>query len=265
MEVAQPFLPTAGVVGFLPVVTYFFLVVALFAFLGNFVFTLATLPGVQSEHRIAHTLTAVVAAIAALSYYLIQVYYRDMLAELATVTDVNDRQTLIRESYNALGQYRYMDWFIAAPLLLLQIVFRLNLRLSAVKRPLAALLLAGLFMFFASYIGHQQLSFDNEIQVGRKVTWGLIATIDFVFILFTLNQLWKQFGEQTNPANQRAYRLIALTTTVGWGVYLIGYFLTVTPIDFNWIHLVFTIADLISKIGVGILVYFASTNSSERS
>jgi bacteriorhodopsin len=258
MEVSNTFIPTAGVVGLLPMVTYFFLVVAMFAFIVNFIFALSTQSIVPSGYRIAHTLTAVIAVVAGISYYVIQSYYHDMLAELATVTDINDRQTLIRESYNTIGQYRYMAWFITSPLLLIQVVFRLNLQLSEIKRPLAALLMAAVFMDFASYIGHQQLSFDNEIDVGMKVVWGLIATIDFVIILFTLNRLWNQFSERADPQKQRAFRLMALTTVMCWGLYLLGYFLTVAPIDLNWIHLIFTITDLVSYVVVALVIYFSS-------
>ena len=260
MDVSNTFIPTAGVVGLLPVVTYFFLVVAMFAFVGNFIFSLSTQSVVPSEYRLQHALTAVIAVVAGVSYYVIQSYYHDMLAELATVTDTTDRQTLIRESYNAIGQYRYMAWFITFPLLLIQILSH-NLKVSEIKRPIATLLMASVFMALASYIGHQQLSFDNEIEVGMKVVWGLIATIDFVFILFTLNRLWKQFSEHIDPEKQRAFRLMALTTVTCWGIYLLGYFLTVTPIDLNWIHLVFTIADLASYVVVALVIYFGSLKS----
>ena len=264
MEVADTFIPTAGVVGLLPMVTYFFLVVALFIFLSSFVFTLAVLPGNFSEQRLTNALMAIISFLAALTYYLIQTYYRDMLSELATVTDANDRQTLIRESYNAIGQYRYINWFIVAPLLLLQTTFRLNVRHEISKRSLVALLIAGSSLFFISYIGHQQLSFDNEIQPGAKVVWGIIATIDYVFIVLTLNRFRKQSREQMSSANQRLYQLTALVVTAGWGIYLLGYFLTLTTIDFNWIHLLFTITDLISLISISVLTCWPSIGLSDQ-
>ncbi|MBD2756911.1 bacteriorhodopsin [Spirosoma validum] len=268
MEVTDSFMPTAGVVGLLPMVTYFFLVVAMFAFIGNFVLSLAIQPSIRPEFRIVHSVTAVVAVVSAVSCYLTQTYYHDMLRELATVTDANDRQTLIRESYNAIGQFRYMDWFITSPLLLLQIIFGLNFQRNAVKRPLIYLLTATLLLYFASYIGHQQLSFDNEIQVGMKVIWGLVATIAYGFSLFTLRRLEQQFGEQTTLTQQRAYRQMAyrqmmVIIATCWGIYLLGYFLTVTPIDFSWIHIAFTITDLTAKISIGLIVYFTSTKSVE--
>ena len=258
MDVANLFIPTAGVVGLLSMVTYFFLVVAMFAFLGNSIFALATQAGVHPRHRIAHTLTAVLTALAGLSYYFIQGYYHDMLTGLATVTASSDRQTFIRESYNAIGQYRYMAWFITAPLLFIQLVLTVNVQFRDVRRSLLALLIAALFMFLASYIGHQQLSFDNEIEVSMKATWGLVATIDYVFILFTLSRLWKQISDQTQPSEQRAYRLMALLTVSCWGIYLLGYFLTLVNIDFNWFHLVFTIADIVNYLGVSLILYFTS-------
>ena len=263
MDVSNTFIPTAGAVGILPMVTYFFLVVAVFVFLGNFIFTLASLPGIRPDYRNTYILTAVITAIAGLSYFLIQAYYRDMLAELASVTVSDDRQTLIRESYNAIGQYRYIGWFIMGPLLLIQVVSRLNVRFVDIKRMLAGLLMSSSFLFFASYVGHQQLSFDNEIQIGQKITWGLIAAIDYVFIFFTLNRLGKQFGEQATPDNQHPYRQMTLIITTCWGIYLLGYFLTLTNLDFNWIHIVFTLSDILSIVGMGIVVYFSSLKPKE--
>lgn len=256
-------MPTAGTVGLLPMVTYFFLVVAIFSFIGNLIFSLATQSAIRPELRVVHALTAAIAVISALSCYLTQTYYHDMLGELATVTDTNDRQTLIRESYNAIGQFRYMDWFITSPLLLSQIIFSLTPSLDAVKRPLVYLVIASLLLYFASYIGHQQLAFDNEIQTGMKVTWGVVATVAYGFILVTLRRVGQPFSNQTTLSRQRAYRQMTLIIATSWGLYLLGYFLTVTPIDFNWIHIAFTIADITAKVSIGLVLYFSSIKAVE--
>lgn len=256
MEVTNSFIPTAGVVGLLPMVTYFFLVVTMFAFIGNFIFTLSTQSAISSEYRVIHALTTVIAVVAGASYYVIQSYYHNMLAELATVTDINDRQTLIRESYNAIGQYRYMAWAITTPLLLIQIVSVLKAELIVIKRQLVMLLAASFFMVLTGYIGHQQLSFDNEILPGPKLIWGAISALGYVVILLTLYRLWKQFGDQISPNQQRTYQQMALIIATFWSVYLLGYLLTVVDIDFNWIHSVYTIGDLVTCIGIGLLIYF---------
>ena len=257
MQIADTFIPTAGVVGVLPVITYFFLVVTFFTLLGTSIFTLITLPDTHTAHRSFYATTAVVTLVAALVYYSVQLYYRDVLTELATVTDANDRQTFIRESFNALGQYRYLTWFIAAPLLLRQTTGRLNLKPNNTKWSLAVLLLAGSFYFFVSYIGHQQLSFDNEIQAGPKAIWGVIAIGNYLFILFMLNRFQKSSDKQTSPV----YRQMALVISIGWGIYLVGYFLTLTPLDFNWVHNVLTLTDVSSLVGMSAISYRASGQS----
>ncbi len=257
MEIADSFVPTAGVVGLLPVVTYFFLVVAMFAFLGLFIFSLATRMPVSSEQaHPATNLTSCIAALAGIAYYLIQTYYHDMLAELVTVSDGNDRQTLIRESYNALSQYRYMAWFIITPLLAFQLLSLLQLRPGIKKRSFVIVLVGSSLMIFTCYIGHQQLAFDNEIQVGPFVLWGLVSLIVFGFLVFTVNRLWKESGEVTRSAFRLAAQIIAASRAI----YFIGYFLSLVAIDVNWLQLAFTLTDMASVLGLGLILYLTGTN-----
>ncbi|AUD04700.1 bacteriorhodopsin [Spirosoma pollinicola] len=257
MEIADSFVPTAGVVGLLPMVTYFFLVVAMFVFIGLFVFSLAARKPVSSEQdRPVFLVTPVIAAVAGLTYYLIQVHYHDVLADLVTVPDGNDRQTLIRESYNAISQYRYMALFIITPLLAFQLLPLLQIQPGQYKRPFMKLLAGSSLMVFACYIGHQQLTFDNEIQAGPFAVWAFVALIIFGFLVVTVNRLWKELGGVTRSA----FRFSALILAACWTIYFLGYFLTLAPIDANWIQLVFTLADMASILGVSLILYLFSTN-----
>lgn len=242
MELNDTFIPTAGLVGMLPMVTYFFFLVTTYAFLADFIFSLASRNSVAPEHRLSRDLTAGIAAVAGVSYFLMQGYYHDLLAELAQLNDPDDRQTLIRESYNAIGQYRYMDWAITTPLLLTKIVFTLKMQPHQIRRSLALLLGADFFMILTGYIGEQQLGFDNEILVGPKLLWGGISTIGYVVIPIILFRYWRKFAQREHilPEERRAYRLMALTTVTFWGVYPIGYILTVTGMNLNWIHIAFS-------------------------
>ncbi len=268
MNIADSFIPTAGVDGLLPMVTYFFMVVATYAFLSFFVFALVTRPTTALTAQspltnLSFFLTAGVAAVAGLSYFLIQGHYHTMLAELATVTDISDRQTLIREAYNAIGQYRYMAWAVTVPLLLLQVISPLKIPAVTRKKTLLTLLPVSFFMILAAYIGHEQLSFDNEIQTGPKLIWGAVSMAGYAVISLTLYRLWKQVNSTIQPGEQRIYRLVVKSVGTFWLTYPVGYILTLTPIDFNWIHILYTLADVISLIGIGLLPYFVSMQSSE--
>ncbi|QKZ12758.1 bacteriorhodopsin [Spirosoma sp. KUDC1026] len=264
MEVDNTFIPTAGAVGLLPMVTYFFFWVAIYALLGNFIFSLGAQASAPADQRNSRLLTAIVAIVAGSSYFLIQDYYRHVLAEVAAVSDPADRQTLLREAFNAINQFRYMDWSVTTPLLLLHMVSKLPVRFSTIRRQLTILLAADFFMILTGYIGEQQLSFDNEILVGPKLIWGAVSTIGYAVIPYTLLQLWKTYGSQAQPEEQWAFRLMALTTVTFWGVYPIGYILSAFSVDPSLLHISFTIADLINKVGLGIIAYIAGTKAIER-
>ncbi len=261
MEIVDSFIPTAGAVGLLPMVTYFFMVVAMFVFLGLFIFALAsrsTLPPgpTLSHYQLMPVGMAVAAAVSGLVYYLIQSYYHDLLAELPAVPDATDRQTLIRESYNAIGQYRYMAWIITTPLLLVQGVLLLKIDLRESIRPILTLFITGSLLAFAGYIGHQQLSFDNEIVVGPKLLVSPVVCVCYAVIFIGFRRFDRAYA--TLPVT---YRLAKRIVLVSLGIYVACYFLTLSNIDFNWIHLILTLTDVISQAGVGLLAYLAWSGS----
>ncbi|GAB3807680.1 hypothetical protein GCM10028819_45010 [Spirosoma humi] len=265
MEIADSFVPTAGVVGVFPLVTYFFLIVATYGFLGTFIFALASRTNIPSSQgsTLVPLLTAVIAAISALSYYRIQAYYHDMLAELVTVAAVGDRQVFIRESYNAIGQFRYMDWAITIPLLLIQVALVAKPQPALQTQTLTRLAAGSFFMALAGYIGHQQLAFDNEILIGPKLLWGAISLLGYGVVLHTLLPVWRQLAGPVQPTLTRKYRLVAYSLGIFGVIYPLGYILTFFDIDFNWIHIAYTIADVSSKIGIGLFIYFANTSLSQ--
>jgi bacteriorhodopsin len=264
MEVNDTFIPTAGTVGILPMVTYFFFWVAIYALLGCFIFSLFSQSSAPSAYKHSRILTAIIAAVAGISYFLIQNYYQHTLTEVAAVGDTADRQTLFRESFNAINQFRYMDWAVTTPLLLLHMVSMLQVGFDKLKRQITLLLVADFFMILTGYIGEQQLSFDNEILVGPKLIWGAVSTVGYIVIPYTLYQLWKTYGNQLSTEVRWGFRLMALTTVTFWGVYPIGYILTTINADTNLIHIAFTVADIINKIGVGLIAYMVSTNTLKR-
>ena len=261
MESANTFIPTAGQVGLLPMFTYFSLLVAAFGFLGLFLFGLLasrSQPLANPKRWLMPVLIAVAAAVSGLTYVIIQSHYYTMLSELAPVTDPTDRQTLIRESYNAIGQYRYVAWFVTTPVLLFLLVLMLRVRLLKSVRPLLALLGAGAFLALAGYIGHQQLSFDNEIIVRAKLIVGLFLVLVYVLVWVSLHRFEKVFFELP-----WMYRLAKRITLSCLGVYVLGYFLTLTSINFNWLHIACTLADVVNQLGVAVLAYINWTGIDE--
>lgn len=256
MELSETFIPTAGTVGLLPMLTYYSLIVTGLVFLAQIAFVFTSRSLVEPKHQLAHNLSGVIALIAGYAYFQMQGFYHDMLAELATVVDAADRQTLLREAYPAVSQYRYMDWVITTPLLLLTMVRLLNVSMKTIARPVALMLAADLFMIVTGYIGEQQLTFDQEAIVSAKLIWGAVSTVGYAVVPWTLYKLYQQYGAA--PALDRPFRLAALTTVTFWGIYPIGYILSAVGVDTNVIHIGFCIGDLLNKTGVAALLFLTT-------
>ena len=256
MTFGESFVPTAGEVGILSMLTYFFMACAAYAFLGNLIFSLATQKSVAPEHRSSRVYGAIISAVAGVSYLLITHFYHEMLHELSHLgADSPQAPALIRRSYQAIGQFRYMDWAITTPLLLLKTTSMLRISSKEAGKTIAILLLADFFMVLTGYIGEQQLTANGEIIGSAKLLWGAISTVGYLVVPFVLYGLYKRFAERGNEHERWGFRFMAFTTVTAWGVYPLGYMLTLTSINLNYIHLAFSIADVFNKVGVAIVAY----------
>lgn len=263
MEFGSRFLPLAGHVGLLSNLTFFVLTFSSYALLGSFVFSLATRSHVAPEHSSSLILTALIGLIAGISYFFIQDYYRDALREVAHTADPAAQLDIIHDTYFAIGQLRYMDWLFTTPLLLAKMPLMLKAKPHEMWRPLTLMLLADMFMVVTGYIGQQQLDSEANVLVGPHYLWGAISTVGYLVIPFVLYRLYQQFKLRGTAYERRAYRLTALTTVTFWGVYPVGFILeAVLPgMNFNWLHIAFSVADIINKVGVGAIVYLAGARA----
>lgn len=258
MTFGDSFVPTAGEVGILPMITYFLMAAAGYAFLGNVIFSLATQGSVAPEHRISRVYGAIIATVAGVSYFLITHFYHEMLHGLSGLHSPEERAALIRRSYQAIGQYRYIDWSITTPLLLLKATSMLRIKYEEATTAITVLLLADVFMVLTGYVGEQQLTASGEIIQSGKLLWGAISTVGYVVVVVVLYGLYKRFAARGNDRERWGFRAIGITTVTTWGVYPLGYMLTLTSIDLNYIHIAFSVFDIINKVGVSLIAYLVS-------
>jgi sensory rhodopsin len=259
MTFGDSFVPTAGEVGIVPMLTYFFMAVAAYSFLGNVIFSLATQGSVAPEHRISRVYGAIIAAVAGVSYLLITHFYHEFLHELSRVgAHTSQGEALTRRGYQAIGQFRYIDWAVTTPLLLLKATSMLRIKFREASGAIALLLLADFFMVLTGYIGEQQLTPSGEIIGSAKLLWGAISTLGYLVVPFVLYRLYQRFAARGDEQERWGFRFIGFTTVTSWGVYPLGYLLTLTNIDLNYIHLAFSVADIFNKTGVAIVAYLVS-------
>ena len=264
MNFSNSFLPISSSVGLLAMLTYYFMIFACYSFIGSFIFSWLGKSSVAPEHRVSRYFSAIIAAVAGISYALIAHFYHEFLRQLSE-TDAGQRDHLNRVAYNAIGQLRYIDWGITTPLLLLKTVTMLKIQPHQAKSSIFWLLFADLFMIVTGYIGEQQLDATGEIIANSKLAWGAVSTVGYIIIPIILYGLWKRFAAAAQPEERRAYKWLALSTVTTWGVYPIGYIVsTFQSVNPNYIHIGFSIADVINKVGAAVVVYLAAKKLLEK-
>jgi bacteriorhodopsin len=149
--------------------------------------------------------------------------------------------------------YRYVDWLLTVPLLLLETIAVLALPAAERKSLISRLVPASAAMIVLGYPG--EIAAEN----GPKMMWGALSTIPFIYILYVLFvELTKSL--ETQPAQVAAtvkrLRLLLIAT---WGVYPISYLMPVLGIDganaFVGRQIGYTVADVLAKCLFGLTIY----------
>ncbi len=148
--------------------------------------------------------------------------------------------------------YRYVDWFLTVPLLLLETVAVLGLPAVQSRSLIWRLVIASALMIVLGYPG----------EVGSltaRFWWGLASTVPFVYILWLL---WGELGQAASrqkPEVQLYSRNMKLLLLFSWGVYPIAYALPLLGItgasSVIGVQVGYTFADILAKPIFGILAY----------
>ena len=266
MHFQEFFVTHAGQAGLSSVLTEYILVVTFFSFFGMTIFSLATKGSVSPEHRTSSVLTAIICFVAGCSYVVIRTYYHAMLETLVQTPDAGARHNLLYTSYLAIGQYRYMDWMVTTPLLLVKNVLLLKLKPSRVPGTLFVLVTADILMILTGYIGEQQIDANGAMIAGPHYFWGTLSTLFYLVIPVILYRVYQQHAVGAEHEERRAYRWLAWATVTTWGVYPLGYLVPALypQADLNWVHIAFSVADVYNKVGLGIVAYLAAAKLMEK-
>lgn len=213
-------------------------------------YLLVVQPRVLPRYRQALVISATVCGIAAYHYFRIFDSFRE-----AFVTDAVGGRGIYTQAPGASFNegYRYVDWLLTVPLLLVELIVVLALARKIQSSLLWRLIPASAAMIILGYPG--EISADNL----TRTVWGLLSTIPFLYILYVLFvELTKSLDRQ--PAAVRGtvsrMRLLLIAT---WGVYPIAYLLPLLGIDGadSWVakQAGYSIADILAKALYGLLIY----------
>jgi len=149
--------------------------------------------------------------------------------------------------------YRYVDWLLTVPLLMVELIAVLALSRELSAKLLTRLTIAAVLMIGLGYPG--EISDNN----GVRALWGTLSTIPFIYILYVL---WVQLGQamKTQPPRvQVLVRNIRLLTLATWGFYPIAYMGPMFGLSGAgaevFIQVGYSIADVAAKCGYGVMIY----------
>jgi len=154
--------------------------------------------------------------------------------------------------------YRYVDWLLTVPLLLLEFVLVLRLPHAETYKKGLGLTLAAALMVILGYPG-------ETLTIGfAKVIWWVLAMIPFSYILY---EMIKGVGAsiKTQPlVVQPLFKKTRLLIILSWSFYPLVYILPLFGLSaFISIQVGFTVVDIVAKSVFGILIYIIAQRKSE--
>jgi bacteriorhodopsin len=208
---------------------------------------------VAEKYRPALLVSALVVSIAAYHYFRIFNAWDSAYAlqddnYLATGTPFNDA-------------YRYADWLLTVPLLLIEAVAVLALEPKVSRSMLLRLAAAAVIMIATGYPG------EISNGISTRLLWGTISTIPFLYILYVLwIELSKAIDRQPTEVKGLVKSLRWLLL-LSWGVYPIAYLLPALGIAGAsatvGVQVGYTIADILAKPIFGLYIFAIAKAKTE--
>jgi len=152
--------------------------------------------------------------------------------------------------------YRYMDWLLTVPLLLIEIVFVMKLDEAQTTYMATSLGAASGLMIILGYPG--ELIIEGDLSV--RWMWWAAAMTPFMYVVYTLLiGLKGAIDSESDPKIRSKLSAVCWATVISWCTYPVVYVFPMLgfggPNAVVAIQLGYCAADIISKCGVGFLIY----------
>ncbi len=208
---------------------------------------------VDSSYRAAVTVSGIVTLVA---FY----HYFRMFESLGNAFEVKGN-TVAATGIAFNDAYRYVDWLLTVPLLVAELILVMGLSGAETRSRITSLGSAAALMIVLGYPG--EVATDAAT---RWLWWGL-AMLPFLYIVYSL---YTGLGESIARQPEGARGLIELArnvTIVSWCFYPIVFILPMIGVTAAgsvnmYVQVGYTLSDIISKAGYGILIYMIAVAKS---
>ena len=197
---------------------------------------------VSAKWKTSLTVSGLVTLVAAVHYF----YMRDVWVETGDTPTV----------------YRYIDWLITVPLLMVEFYLILRAIGNVSGGIFWRLMIGTLVMLVGGYAG--EIGYINE--------WlgFIIGMAGWAYILYEIfaGEAGKMSADQAPESVKSAFSTMRWIVTIGWAIYPLGYFYgylaSGDPASAaNSLNVIYTLADVLNKIAFGVIIWNVAVTESE--
>ncbi len=198
----------------------------------------------KPEHRIAATYAGIITFIAAIMYWI-----------MTGIVGFFDQSA---GEIGATMPYRYIDWLLTTPLLLVEFGLIVAIAGAATKGFVTRLVIADIIMIVTGYLG--EVGMEGEVST---IVWFVISSLAWLYIVYAVFQV-KLDGMPAYAAS--AVKIMRRFVMFGWAIYPIGTaieeFMKLSGADVSAAvaiaAIVYVIADVLNKVGFGMVAVNAA-------
>lgn len=216
---------------------------------------------VKDQFKSAVLISGLVTFIAA--YHYIRIFNSWVEAYSYSGVTQGDNPTLTGIPFN--DAYRYMDWLLTVPLLLIEILLVMKLDAGTFSTKAWVLGASSALMIVSGYYGELVVSGDLT---PRWVCW-FLSMIFFLYIVYELLVgLAAATQSESDPEIAGKIKTAQVMTVISWCTYPVVYLFPMLGVSAAKavvsIQLGYCASDIISKCGVGLVIYQISYAKSKK-
>lgn len=214
------------------------------------------LPNVTKNYRTALTITGIVTAIA--TYHYVRIF--NSWVDAFAVTESGGAYTVSLSGSPFNDAYRYVDWLLTVPLLLIELILVMKLPAEETKSLSVKLGVASAVMVALGYPG------EIQDDLSQRWVWWAAAMLPFCYVVFSL---LIGLGEATHKQPDSVKGLVVAArylTAVSWLTYPFVYIIKnvglAGPVATTYEQIGYSVADVVAKAVFGVLIWAIAAGKS---
>ena len=231
-------------------VVQFALLGAGFALFAYFLYSWTSRDEVSARYRPSALAAICLAAVATVAYALL---YQDWDSGFRLQGEVY----VPNEEARTSEATRYIDWSVTVPLLTVELLAVCSVAGTRARNLRFSTMAAAFLMIVTGYLGSQVLSEGRDRTA--LVVWGLISTAFFLYLYVALIGAVRESLSTMSREAAASLRNATILLLSSFGVYPLVYaipvFADVTPAWFTTMQVAYSAADVVAKVGFGVLIH----------